>query len=210
EEELANAYMLSAFRSMKPALRIKGKQDALKSFVSKQPYGYRDALEIRPVHWDSCLENLALRFGESSTKGGAHPSLWQPDHGYDWPARFPIRPKIDWRYCPIHLVDDSERIGLPPEWLSYFSRIPEITETEDFRKKFKKLTPPIQRAWERTKGKLGVGITTGSDFKKWPKGGDDMFSVRVNNNFRAHLQRLKTTDDWLAVAIGNHKEMGHG
>lgn len=210
EEQLANAYMLSAFRSMKPALRVKGKQDALKAFVKQQPDGYRDALEVRPPHWNTLLENLALRFGENTTRSKDHPLLWEPGLGYNWPARFPIRPRIDWRYCPIHLINDSQRIGLPPEWLSYFSRLPEITETTGFQKKLKKLTPPIQRAWERTKEKLGIGITTGADFKKWTKGGDNLFSVRVNNNFRAHLQRETESDEWVAVSIGNHKEMGHG
>lgn len=214
EEALANAYMLKAFRSSKPSLRVKGKQAALRAFVAKQPEGYRDALDIRPSHWASRLESLAWCYGVHSAKNAEHPALWSPGtihrQGYDWPARFPIYPHIDWRYCPIHLVDDSQRYGLPADWLSFFSRLPEINETDDFRKKLKKLSPPIQKAWNRTKQKLGTAITSGADFKKWTKGGSGLFSVRVNANFRAHLQRRNESDEWLAVAIGNHKEMGHG
>lgn len=210
EERMANAYMLSAFRSMKPALRVKGKQAALRAFVGGQPVGYRNALNVRPAHWDQLLDKLAGRYGSHAVKSARHPSLWNPHLGYDWQTRFPIRPRIDWRYCPIHLVNDSARIGLPPEWLSCFSQLSAIMETDEFRKKVGMLASPIQRAWERTKQKLGTAITPGADFKKWDKGGNDLFSVRVNDNFRAHLQRRKESDDWLAVAIGNHKEMGHG
>jgi hypothetical protein len=56
EEQLANAYMLSAFRSMKPALRVRGKQAALRSFVAKQPEGYRDALGVTPSLRDRLLK----------------------------------------------------------------------------------------------------------------------------------------------------------
>ena len=210
EEQLANAYMLAAFRSMKPALRVRGKQAALRAFVAKQPKGYRDALEVRSRNWNRLLENLAERYGSHALKSAGHPALWSPPLGYDWSGRFPIRPRIDWRYCPIHLVDDSARLGLPPGWLGFFSRLSAIQETDGFLKKLEKLSPPIQRAWQRTKQKLGNAITGGADFKKWEKGGDDLFSVRVSDNFRAHLQRRKESDDWLAVTIGNHKEMGHG
>jgi hypothetical protein len=210
EEQMANAYMLSAFRSMKPALRVKGKQAALRAFVGKQPVGYCDALSVRSSDWDRLLVDLARRYGSYTAKSSSHPSLWNPRLGYDWPTRFPIRPRIDWRYCPIHLVDDSARFGLPPGWLSFFSRLSAIEETDDFRRKLEKLTTPLQRAWERTKQKLAIAITAGADFKKWDKGGTDLFSVRVNDNFRAHLQRRRDTVGWLAVAIGNHKEMGHG
>lgn len=210
EEQLANAYMLAAFRSMKPALRVAGKQGALRAFVASQPIGYRDSLEVRPPHWDGLLEVLVRRFGTFAKRSADHSFLWYGDLGYDWPQQFPIRPRIDWRYCPIHLVDDSVRLGIPPGWLNYFSRLSAIEETEDFNKKLKKLAPPIQRAWARSKERLSVAITTGADFKRWDKGGTDLYSVRINDGFRAHLRRREETDDWLAVAIGNYKEMGHG
>ena len=210
EEQLANAYMLSAFRTMKSALRVAGKQAALRTFVEKQPEGYRDALDVRPPQWDGLLEGLARRFGTFAKRSADHSFIWYPDLGYDWPRQFPIRPRIDWRYCPIHLVDDSVRLGIPPGWLSIFSRLSSIEEADEFKKKLKKLALPNQRAWERTKQKLCNAITTGADFKQWDRGGNDLYSVRINDGFRAHLRRREETGDWLAVAIGSHKEMGHG
>jgi hypothetical protein len=209
EEKLANAYMLSAFRTMKPALRVAGKQAALGAFVKKQPAGYRDALVVRPPHWDGLLDGLVHQFGACKPRS-THRLLWDPSLGYDWSQQFPIRPRIDWRYCPIHLVDDSMRLGIPPGWLDFFSRLSVIEESEDFKKMLGKLALPIQRAWERMKQKLGLAITAGADFKKWDKGGNGLYSVRVNDSFRAHLRRREESDDWLAVAIGNYKEMGHG
>ena len=63
EEKLANAYMLSAFRSMKPALRVRGKQAALREFVKTQPEGYRDGWRVGRQDWDRALADLALRYG---------------------------------------------------------------------------------------------------------------------------------------------------
>jgi hypothetical protein len=210
EEQLANAYMLKAFRSMKPALRVKSKQSALRAFVKGMPKGYRDALRVRPDHWDRLLANLARRYGSSAHKSAGHPLIWNSDLGYDWPGRFPISPRIDWRYCPIHLVDDGARIGIPRGWLSCFSCLSDIEETDEFRKRLEVLASPIQRAWRRTKAKLSSLITPGVDFKKWDKGGNDCFSVRVNDSFRAHLLHIRESGRWRAFAIGTHKEMGHG
>ena len=53
EEQLANAYMLKAFRSMKPALRLRGKQEALRRFTLLQPPGYRDGAKIGSRQWDA-------------------------------------------------------------------------------------------------------------------------------------------------------------
>ena len=212
EEQMANAYMLAAFSSMKPALRMKGKQAALQAFIAKQPEGYCEALCVLPQDWDLLLSNLAHCYGSHANKSAKHPSLWDPSLGYDWAQQFPLRPRINWRYCPIHLVDDSTRLGIPSGWLSFFSRLSAIEETADFKKKLEKLASPIQWAWERTKKKLGTDIPAGADFKKWGKGENDLFSVRVNHSVRAHLRRRRESDDWhwQAVAIGNHKEMGHG
>jgi hypothetical protein len=132
EEQLANAYMLKAFRTMKPALRIRGKQGALREFTKKQPEGYRDGWRIRSQDWDGCLTTLAEEYGRRSTKGATNPLLWERGLGFDWAGQFPRRPRIDWRYCPIHLVNDGARLGIPPGFLSFFSRIPPSRRARGF------------------------------------------------------------------------------
>ena len=68
----------------------------------------------------------------------------------------------------------------------------------------------IKRAWERTKLKLALAITPGADFKSWPNGGPGVYSVRLNDNYRVHIQRPNVGDTWTVLDLGTHKEMGHG
>jgi hypothetical protein len=210
EEQLANAYMLKVFRTMKPALRIRGKQRALREFTKVQPEGYCDGWRVRSQDWDRLLPALAEEYGRRSTKGAANPRLWERDLGFDWTGQFPMRPRIDWRYCPIHLVNDGSRLGIPPDFLSFFARIPALVESERFLKRLRDMADSIQRAWERTKLKLAVAITRGADFKPWPNGGFGVHPVRLNDNYRAHIQRPNVGDAWTALDLGTHKEMGHG
>jgi hypothetical protein len=210
EEELANGYMLKAFRTMKPAFRVRGKQRALREFTQVQPEGYRDGWRVRPQDWDGLLTTLAEEYGRRSNKGAANLQLWEKDLGFDWPGQFPMRPWIDWRYCPIHLVNDGERLGISPDFLSFFSRIPTIVESDRILKRLRDMTDSIRRTWERTKLKLASAITRGADFKLWPNGGSGVYSVRLNNNYRAHIQRPNVGDTWTALDLGTHKEMGHG
>jgi hypothetical protein len=192
EERLANAYMLAAFRSMKASLRIAKKQEALRQFTrTLQPEGYCDGWKVRKEHWETLLAELAAEYGRHTTKAAKNSGLWDAKYGYDWAAQFPIKPKIDWRYCPIHLVHDGSRLGIPPEWLKFISRLASITESGKFYDKLLTLAQPIQKAWNNTKRKLIEAITPGADFKPWPKKGPGVFSVRVNDNFRAHLQRRR-------------------
>lgn len=191
-------------------MRVPGKQKALQSFTQLQPEGYRDGLRVRAQDWESHLAALAREYGKHAVKGAAHPILWDSSFGYDWAAQFPIRPRIDWRYCPIHLVHDGARLGIPSDWLTFFSRIENITETDTFYTMLVALAQPIQKAWERTKRKLKEAITRGLDFKPWPKAGPDVFSVRVNDCVRAHLQHRRSKGDWLALEIGGHTKLGHG
>ena len=210
EEQLANAYMLKAFRTMKPALKVRGKQEALREFTKKQPEGYRDGHLIKSSYdWDRCLTALAQEYGWHSTRGAANPLLWESGLGFDWPGQFPRRPRIDWRYCPIYYFNDGARLGIPPDFLSFFGRIPAFVESERFLKRLRNMPDSIQRAWERTKSRLAVAITRGARLEEWDKG-SGVYSVRLNDNYRAHIQRPNVGYTWTALDLGTHKEMGHG
>jgi hypothetical protein len=210
EECLANAYMLRKFRATAKILRVKGKQTALRAFVKQQPEGYRDAVFVTPDCQNRMLAELAHDYGSNAFRSRHHPLLWNPTTGYDWPGQFPIHPTVDWKFCPIHLVQDGGRLGLPKDWIKCFSKLEGIRESEKFVKTLGSLSVQIQSAWSRTKTKLHTAITSGADFKKWPKDGPNIYSVRLNNNYRAHLEYLASEKAWLALAIGSHKEMGHG
>jgi hypothetical protein len=210
EEKLANAWMLKTFRTALPAYRVRGKQEALKGFVKQQPVGYRDAFGVRtPEDWQRELRLLMRDKAEAAGRLADNPRLWHPD-AMDWPAVFPIRPRIDWRHCPIFLANDTEIFGVPFDWLHYFTRIPDIEEEQGFQTQLARLDLQVRKAWVRVKARLREHITSGCDFKRWPKDGPDAWSTRVNDKFRAHLRQDRAAGRWIAYAIGGHKEMGHG
>lgn len=211
EEKLANAYMLRAFQAAKAPLRIRGKQEVLREFTMRQPEGYREGVLVRRRGtWDGILIELARAYGQHTRTASAQSLLWRSELGFDWPAQFPLWPKTNWRYCAIHLVDDSRRFGIPAGWLNLFVKLANVEESPEFKAKLGRYGRNIARAWERTKQKLCTHITRGCDFKQWGAGPDGIFSTRVDANFRAHLLRQQDPERWLAFDIGPHKAMGHG
>jgi len=93
----------------------------------------------------------------------------------------------------------------------------EVEISERFKKSLYKLAKKnvwIMTAWEEVVKKLGDGTMSAAYVQKWPKGGKDVFSVRVNNirspAYRAHLKAQAGGRPWLALDIGDHKSMGHG
>jgi hypothetical protein len=187
---------------------VSGKQAALKAFVGRQPPGYRDALRFDANRWTSELQNLVYEYADNSGHVDDNPLLW--GWGFDWPSVFPVWPRIDWRDCAIHLVDDSARFGVPPGWLAFLSALSAIEESPKFLKQLSALGSRQREGWERAKRRASESLTTGHDFKPWPKGGKDVWSMRVDQGVRAHLLRDRATDRWVALEIGGHKAMGHG
>jgi hypothetical protein len=210
EEALANAYMLARFRSARPEMRVRGKQEALKKFTRNQPVGYRDGVDIKAADWPARLESLTATFGAHGTASASRTDLWDGAGGQDWGTLYPILPRVPWRHCAIHLVNDLERFNLPSGFIQHFSRLPNIQESEKFQSMLAGLPNELQRAWTQQKSRLGQAITAGADFKPWRPAGKDVYSVRVNKSFRAHLKYEREQQLWVALEIGSHAAMGHG
>jgi hypothetical protein len=210
EEELANAYMLLRGRSSANRLRCAGKQEVMRRFTMRQGPGYRDGWKVRQEDWPSKLKGLIADYATSYFEEIGKEHLIDENGVYDWTTHFPIHPVIDWRYCPVFLVDDSRRYGLPPGWLRAFSRLTLIDETVSFLKQLARLSTDVQRAWVRIKRQLAQAVTPGRDFKRWLPGGPDVYSLRVNDGIRAHLRHESQADRWVAIEIGGHKQLGHG
>lgn len=208
EEEMANTQMLHSFRWSKRTLSARGKTEALKSFVRRQPFGYRDALEHNNMkEFDGNCRHLALAYVECIPGfEGRH------IEGVDVLNLLPRFPHLDWRYCPIHLIHDERRFGLPAIYLDLILKVAYIEETESFIKRLNKLSKEIQAAWKKIKDLLQkTTLANGLDFKMWERRKDmDIYSVRLNKGFRAHLGYQKHDHSWLALEVGGHKEMGHG
>jgi len=112
--------------------------------------------------------------------------------------------------CPEYFVRPTSLTA----WINPAWKLPEIlniTETEAFSNKLEKKYPSLKERWNETKRKLIENSSRPSlNFKRWPKS-PGSWSVRVNDNFRAHLREIpKSSGLWKAEEIGSHKAMGHG
>jgi hypothetical protein len=109
--------------------------------------------------------------------------------------------------CPEHIIADARLLPL----LRHAYRPPDvknIDETKKFRESL--VGKPLEELWARTKSKLLENATLrGLNLKPWHKDGKDCYSVRLNDNFRAHLKHLGD-GNWEAYACGSHRAMGHG
>jgi hypothetical protein len=111
--------------------------------------------------------------------------------------------------CPEYVVypEDLSR------WFSPTLVVPPVTYVQDGENVVKALQgrfAHLHSKWKKTKAKLLENrLVHGLNFKPWPKDGPDRYSVRVDDNFRAHLQHLGN-GKWLAYILGPHTKLGHG
>ena len=206
EEALANAYMLRGFRWSSSATRGSRATPRLKAFCSRQPSGYnRGSHYVRADRYETGCRDLAFQHEKCST------AAWRaPQDSFDSLVLYPNALRIDWRRCPIILADEDNlfsALGIAPRFVDC---IPEIGETEKFIKKLRRLSPVYQKKWNSTKSKLARSVHIGGlNFKPWPKGGKDWYSVRVDDGVRAHIKNEAKLRQWSAEEIGPHDEMGH-
>lgn len=112
--------------------------------------------------------------------------------------------------CPEYVIYPQKLTNwIDPAWVP-----PLVTTIIESPKVIKKLQDPkeslLAKKWETTKPKLIEDrFSNGLGFKPWPKEGPNIYSVKVDASFRAHLENLGS-GHWAAIKIGNHKEMGHG
>lgn len=111
--------------------------------------------------------------------------------------------------CPEYVIYPSKLSN----WISPALVLPPVTVVQDGEEVVKLLQgrlAHLQSKWEQTKTKLLENrLLHGLNFKPWPKDGPKRYSVRVDDNFRAHLQHMGS-GQWLAYILGPHKKLGHG
>jgi NADPH-dependent 7-cyano-7-deazaguanine reductase QueF-like protein len=208
EEMLANSHMIRSFWGGKASLKTGGRAKALRDFVKLQPPGYNSGGEcVSDRKFADYCEWLARTYVEC-IKGYDSQYL----DALDINSLYPFYPKIDWRYCPVHILHDEGRFQIPLIELDLFRQVTNIIETKAFSKALQRLPSNIQRSWEKVKKILAsTTAARGLDFKFWKRTSrSSIYSVRVSKDYRAHLERQRAKESWLAIAIGTHKEMGHG
>lgn len=207
EEALANANMIRSSQRGRSALRVRGRAAGLRDFTTFQPEGYRDAQSyVSPDAFMAGCEKLARNYVRCI-----------PDYGrsdirsLDLMSLYPQWPRLDWRYCPVHVVDDTAHLQLPPFKIDLFRTVEGIEETRDFVASLSRAPSRVQQAWAKVKQQLAISTAIrGLDFKVWERRGSAVvYSVRLSRNHRAHIERRLGTGGWMAVGLGSHTEMGH-
>lgn len=207
EEGLANAYMLRGFKHpSRTLIDSRGGYEHLKEFCRRQPAGYIDGPEIAKSRQSYIGASRRLAAGLQH----ASQSEWKIPSPLDTLLFYPNPVRIDWTRCPIIFFDRhglQKKLGI---YLEYFRAIEKIKETPQFLKELDDVDTRIRNTWEKRKALLARSTSFSSlDFQIWSKAGPDVYSVRVDGNFRVHLRR-EGQDQWSAIAIGNHKKLGHG
>lgn len=111
--------------------------------------------------------------------------------------------------CPEYVVLPANL----EHWISPALRLPPVRVIQDAAHVVKLLAgrfASYRADWENTKQKLMTDSRAiGLNLKPWPKDGKNCCSVRVDQNFRAHIKHLGS-GLWEAYSIGPHTSLGHG
>lgn len=205
EEALANLSAYNFVRGIDAArkqnaraqtLQVPGISSFFYSFMKLQPGAY--------ARFDEPRHELESETAAGIFRGIRHRQARCDELSY-WIGLVPPRTchKSD---IPRHLVVGVDYRGL----ISPARFIPSVNEVRETERFLKELAPGQETFWKRAKSKLtSSSCLPGLDFKFWEA--PATWSMRVNDNFRAHLTPLSlATGVWQAESFGGHKKMGHG
>lgn len=210
EEALCNAYALRRMASGRPALR--NGRERLKRQMAKEGPGYRDGLKYETDRdFEAGVRNYiltAVSFAGPDGKPLVESKAWE---GFDLMGLLPLRGEVPEGAAPILILDDYAEHGLPPFTIGVqpFTSLTVVEESPNFRKRLAKLDHVVRKQWEAQKRRLAQRTTFG--FELWQRTPDGpVYSVRVGDNFRAHILVVDPATKAVALDIGTHKSMGHG
>lgn len=205
EEQLATAAQLRSIRFARDAAARASFHD-LRAHSQALPPGYRDGHQLvaRRHDFEGRMLDHAQAVWEAAL--GAPPA-----YGVELQHLYPAFRPYELGRCPVHVLFDQARYGLGHLPFFLISTVDVTEESPDFVKKLRKLPTYARTKWDKTRRLLAQSTSVpGLDFKPWPPGGKDCFSVRVDKTLRAHLRFDSALARWLAESIGFHGEMGHG
>lgn len=205
EETAANAHMLRqlARKQSRQVMR------ALAAFVEKQPTGYREGLQATAD--DSFAKATAQTLQSYFALWAIEARLDFGNSKIDWLRLLPLDAESASSECPVYAINDLNKIGVAAGSLRLIQRIGEIVETAEFEKQLRRQDAKVQRDWMRKKEEIKVGLPSPPRFEKLKEWKPPTWSLRLRAGHRVHLRPTDPgTTAWQAVAIGNHKDMGHG
>lgn len=205
EEAVANAHKLREMKNHYSEACAR----ALETWVGNSPKGYRDAFDYLEddqfaLGLDECVKTYA---GE---KWMANPNVGGGLGWIKWASQFVFSGEVDLTRCPVTVIDDQLGLGVLPTTVRYIRSIPTILERPKFLKMLKRAPKQIQETWARKRETLKEVVPSHPEFEKLRGPLSGQFSLRIGDNYRAHLKPNQTMQVWEALAIGPHTAMGHG
>ena len=203
EETLANAHMLRKLRRTEPCQIVK----AIEDWVKIQPPGYSDGL--------AAVSDGAFAEAATRTLSG-YLAAWAIERGLDLgndalqlSRLLPLEEHL-LGACPVYTIDDLEEVGLAPGSVRLIHRM-EVVETEPFARQLLRLNDAVRDDWMRAKEQIKTCLPRSRGFEKLKDWKPPTWSLRLRGGHRVHLWPPEAgSARWRAVAVGNHKEMGHG
>lgn len=222
EEMMANAFAIRRLGCIHVRNRKvpKAVVKAVKEYCRHQPPGYKDGPSaISDGAFERGLEDLAkIKIGLDAAASRSQfrgtlldlPALFP---GANAEKSFSFRDQRLMNSCPLHVIQDAENLGVPPDVCRLIRAITNIEESPRASRRLEK-DCKLRDAWEQTKDSLAAsGVPRYPAFEKMRGKHEGLFSIRVigmDTAIRAHLKLGRRGKPWLLVDIGNHKKMGHG
>lgn len=204
EEQLANAYML---RILEPGL-TKSASTALRKAVRRHPPGYSDAPQI--LETNAFADSLAELCKRHVGFAALHKGINLASRNLPIELFFDVFSEISAADCPLTIIRDADRVGRSHLDVALFDRIPAIRESQGFLKQLSSVPKDITKRWERKKHQLAQAIPRFPEFERLRDMSPTTYSIRLGDNFRAHLRPEPSYQLWTAIAVGPHTKMGHG
>lgn len=194
EEALANRDVWNYVRDKGQPLK-----DFARDWMTVQPGAYK--------RFDEFKEALTAEWAANTLDGNYSRDARRDDVGA-WTVSVPPifeRPRV----CPESIVD----VAITPALFPAALRMPTVKSIEDsaaVQKILKRKYRNLESIWEGQKDKLYQSPSLpGLNFYPWRV--KPLWSIRVNDNFRAHLrERSHAPGNWVTEDFGTHKELGHG
>lgn len=135
EEALANAYMLRGFRWVSSVTEGARATQSLKLYVKGQPSGYNRGPDYVPAHrYELGCKELAFDYHRQMVV-----QWFAPRGTFDSALLYPNANRIDWRRCPILLLDEGGLLTELGIVTRFIGTVAGIAESSSFAKQLARL-----------------------------------------------------------------------
>ncbi|MCY6483261.1 hypothetical protein OW763_02685 [Clostridium aestuarii] len=199
EEALANAYSYKKFYGKNISSSIR---NSIKNFIKSQPRGYNE--------FDKYLSREKNEAGLRGLSTSILDTKYMYNNGIiPLEILFDIASKyVKYTDVPVYILKDFYSFKSTMKMVTSIS-YDEIIESNKFKKDLKSMPHNIKKRYKRALKKLNENINIhGLNFKKLERY-DDIFTFRVNDNYRVSLREPSKNKEhkWELLRIAKHKDL---